>query len=359
MSKRWQTAVVILFAVGLFAGPLAAQKKNQKDPIKIFIFTSASIEGFTDADQKHRNDSVKDLREALARNALVELVSQQGAADITLEVLGRGREENGSSTSRPGFFGGTVHTSNDTRPVVRVAIHAGSYSTEIVGVAPSDQWALWHVAARYAARDVEKWIKANYPNLLNRRFSQDGSVGVPQDAAISLPKATDSPRASASPSEPNTGGSEAARAYQERTTAGSSPAVNESGTVKVVSAPTGADIYVDGRFVGNSPAELQLSCGGHTVGAKMTGFKDWQREITVAGGAVNLNVMLVAGTNATAGVPQASTVTETQAAPVAIPPVETPTKIDATAAKRNVPRTNWASASGRRGRVARCDGLPK
>ena len=135
--------------------------------------------------------------------------------------------------------------------------------------------------------------------------------------------------------------------YRERATEGSSPAANETGTVKVVSAPTGADIYVDGRFVGNSPAELQLSSGGHTVGAKMTGFKDWQREITVAGGAVNLNVMLVAGTNATAGVPQASTVTKTQAAPVAVPPVETPTKIDATAGKRNVPaQTGQAQAGG-------------
>ena len=33
---------------------------------------------------------------------------------------------------------------------------------------------------------------------------------------------------------------------------------------KRISAPAGADVYVDARFVGNSPAELQLSPGSHT-----------------------------------------------------------------------------------------------
>ena len=177
MSKRWWViqAVILLATMSLLSRSLAAQK-NRSEPIKLFIFTAANVGGFADTDQKQRSDSVEDLRKLLGKNALVQLVFQQSAADITLEVLGRGREENGSSTSRPGY-GGTVFTSNDTQPVVRVAIHAGSYSTEIDGYAASNQlFRVWTIAANNAAHDVEKWIKANYQNLMNRRFSQDGAL---------------------------------------------------------------------------------------------------------------------------------------------------------------------------------------
>jgi hypothetical protein len=71
------------------------------------------------------------------------------------------------------------------------------------------------------------------------------------------------------------------------------PATASTGTVKLISTPVGADVYVDGRFVGNAPAELQLSPGSHTVGAKMRGYGDWTREIAVSAGTVNLNADLV------------------------------------------------------------------
>ena len=64
-------------------------------------------------------------------------------------------------------------------------------------------------------------------------------------------------------------------------------------TVSVSSTPDGADIYSDGAFVGNSPANLKLSAGKHTVKVSMTGYKDWSREITTqAGSEVRLAAIL-------------------------------------------------------------------
>ena len=57
------------------------------------------------------------------------------------------------------------------------------------------------------------------------------------------------------------------------------------GTVNVKSTPDGADVYSDGTFVGNSPATLKLSPGKHTVAVKMSGYKDWSREITTDAGS--------------------------------------------------------------------------
>jgi len=57
------------------------------------------------------------------------------------------------------------------------------------------------------------------------------------------------------------------------------------GSVNVTSNPTGADVLLDGDFVGNSPAVLKPNPGKHTITVKMSGFKEWTREITVQAGS--------------------------------------------------------------------------
>jgi len=66
-----------------------------------------------------------------------------------------------------------------------------------------------------------------------------------------------------------------------------------TGKLSVVSIPDGADIEIDGSFVGNTPSDVQLTEGDHTVKVKKTGFKDWERTLKVSGGSsVHLNAEL-------------------------------------------------------------------
>jgi hypothetical protein len=65
------------------------------------------------------------------------------------------------------------------------------------------------------------------------------------------------------------------------------------GAFNVSSNPAGADVSLDGNFIGNSPASLKLSPGKHTITVKMSGWKDWTRDITVqAGSEVQLTATL-------------------------------------------------------------------
>jgi hypothetical protein len=57
------------------------------------------------------------------------------------------------------------------------------------------------------------------------------------------------------------------------------------GSINVTSSPTGGDVLLDGDFVGNAPAVLKPTPGKHTVTVKLSGFKDWSREITVQAGS--------------------------------------------------------------------------
>jgi hypothetical protein len=60
----------------------------------------------------------------------------------------------------------------------------------------------------------------------------------------------------------------------------------------------GADIEVDGSFVGNTSSDVQVMEGEHTVSVRKTGFKDWERKLKVSGGrSVHLNAELEKAAN--------------------------------------------------------------
>jgi len=48
------------------------------------------------------------------------------------------------------------------------------------------------------------------------------------------------------------------------------------------SNPSGAEITLDGRFVGNTPSVVGVSIGTHVVVVFMPGFDRWKRELTVS-----------------------------------------------------------------------------
>lgn len=64
-------------------------------------------------------------------------------------------------------------------------------------------------------------------------------------------------------------------------------------SVAIKSTPDGAEITIDGKLVGTTPSTVQLLPGEHTIVIDKSGFKAWQRTITVtSGGAVNLEATL-------------------------------------------------------------------
>lgn len=75
------------------------------------------------------------------------------------------------------------------------------------------------------------------------------------------------------------------RSEQLQALAGAPSATVESTTVTVNSAPDGADVTVDGKFVGNTPSTLRLAPGDHSVSVEKSGFKPWQRKVTLTAGS--------------------------------------------------------------------------
>jgi hypothetical protein len=51
------------------------------------------------------------------------------------------------------------------------------------------------------------------------------------------------------------------------------------------STPPGAEITVDGKYLGSTPSEIPLSTGAHVVVFSMPGFAQWKRDLTVTAGS--------------------------------------------------------------------------
>ncbi|HTV59637.1 MAG TPA: PEGA domain-containing protein [Verrucomicrobiae bacterium] len=53
------------------------------------------------------------------------------------------------------------------------------------------------------------------------------------------------------------------------------------GSVRVESDPEGAEIYIDGNFVGQTPAKFSLAAGVHRLVMKAQGKREWERDLEV------------------------------------------------------------------------------
>jgi hypothetical protein len=62
--------------------------------------------------------------------------------------------------------------------------------------------------------------------------------------------------------------------------------------ISITSIPPGADLEVDGKFVGNTPSSVSLASGEHAIKVTKKGYKAWERNLTASGGSVNLNAEL-------------------------------------------------------------------
>ena len=67
-----------------------------------------------------------------------------------------------------------------------------------------------------------------------------------------------------------------------------------SAELAVTSIPSGADIELDGAFVGNTPSTISATVGDHTIGVSKNGYKTWERKISVTSGKIDVSAELEA-----------------------------------------------------------------
>ena len=67
--------------------------------------------------------------------------------------------------------------------------------------------------------------------------------------------------------------------------------------LEVSSTPDGADIEIDGNFVGSTPSTVGVAAGPHQLSVKKAGFKPWERKVTVSSGHIKIDATLESQSN--------------------------------------------------------------
>jgi len=67
----------------------------------------------------------------------------------------------------------------------------------------------------------------------------------------------------------------------------------ESVKCSFTSTPPGAEVTIDGRYLGSTPSMIRLSTGIHTIQVTLPGFSEWKKDLTVtAGSELTVNAIL-------------------------------------------------------------------
>ncbi|MCX6618899.1 MAG: PEGA domain-containing protein, partial [Acidobacteria bacterium] len=123
----------------------------------------------------------------------------------------------------------------------------------------------------------------------DRRHVPTGVETVTAEGSEKTPMSPEADRAIFLP-----GSSEAtSRARPQAASQAAATAPSELSVVQVKSTPEGADITVDGKYVGSTPSSLRLTSGDHQISIEKAGFKLWQRTLTVhPGGNITIDATL-------------------------------------------------------------------
>lgn len=120
-------------------------------------------------------------------------------------------------------------------------------------------------------------------------FMKGKNINIPKGTEITAYVAADTPLDQAKFVNRAEAGSMMAA---DTTQAGTTPTAAGISTVVVKSSPEGAEITVDGKFVGSTPSTLQIAPGEHNITIEKSGFKSWQRTMTVNSGSITVDAAL-------------------------------------------------------------------
>ena len=153
--------------------------------LRVYCYTGTSASGFVDQKLKDRQDSLKDLREAIVKKKdWLELAESQDDADIVVEVTDRLVVATGAvdtrTTSNISKDGKTVTSNTKSTPLtnytLKTVMRVGDYQAPVNGEVSSEYiFGVWRAAAGNVASQVERWAKDNHARITSRTPGRPGA----------------------------------------------------------------------------------------------------------------------------------------------------------------------------------------
>ncbi|MGC2210982.1 MAG: PEGA domain-containing protein [Candidatus Korobacteraceae bacterium] len=124
------------------------------------------------------------------------------------------------------------------------------------------------------------------------------AAGAPPPAAAQAPPQTAPAQpAAATPPPPQTVQAPSTQSPAEESQQQPTPADAAGAELTLTSTPDGADVEVDGAFVGSTPSTIPIANGEHAVRVSKRGYLPYERRLRVNGGSISVHADLEAGGN--------------------------------------------------------------
>src|SRR5215831_1798529 len=139
---------------------------------RVYVF-AADAAGQPSAEDKARDEGVREVREALGKKKQFQIVDRREDADIIVEILDREEQDAGEG----GFGGAKITKLSNTVIRLRVSHASGGEGSELKGMGLGGR------AAKDAADRIEKWADRDQPTPHKR------GKDIPPSTVMTLPVA--------------------------------------------------------------------------------------------------------------------------------------------------------------------------
>jgi hypothetical protein len=161
--------------------------------------------------------------------------------------------------------------------------NSGKYG--IIGIDNAEMTASYNIGGNLTAKRVNSAVLNSKDNGANCELQvQTAYSGWVNNDAGDLKKRVDESLAKLK-SEPLPNPT----ATPEQSNAPTAPA---QAVLSIDSTPPGADIEIDGGFVGNTPSTVSVASGSRQIAVKKKGFTAWNKTLNVTSGTVHLSAEL-------------------------------------------------------------------
>ena len=177
--------LTILVLVILALSVVSHAQNRPARKLRVYCYTAANTSGFVDQKLRDRQDSLKDLKEAIAKKKeWLEVAESPDDADIVVEVVDRlvvaTGEIDTKTTSNVSKDGKTVTSNTKSTPLtnytLRTVMRVGDYEAPVNGEVSSEYiFGVWRAAAGNVAGNVERWAKDNHARITSRTPGRPGA----------------------------------------------------------------------------------------------------------------------------------------------------------------------------------------
>jgi len=267
LRKGWRIAALAGLGaavyLAIFPSPLGAAQVRVRDGQEVRLL----LHNVLTTENVEKQDTIDfDVGEDVVVNGHVVIAKGAPAVGKVVGVKGAGKKKAKDASVTFRFI--SVRSVDNQQ----IPLRALPYKGKKKGDAKENEIVANDPIPGYPARVIGAEKGKPYPAFLDSAVVINAPETAP--SSVSTPAPAAAQPAAQAPAQPTTQPAPAVGIPEQ-----------ESVAIDFASEPSGADIYIDGNFLGNTPSTLRVAAGRHRIELRLSGYRTWSQSMPVDPGS--------------------------------------------------------------------------